>query len=242
LKELKMLIAIPSKGRAGKTKSEKLLTSACLFVPENEVHQYRQTHNNIVGVPDNIKGITCTRNWILKNCNEKKVVFIDDDLKNQGWTKLFKENGRQKKLNESQWLHEFHKLFEICESLDYKIWGVKTEAALRSVYPYKPILFRSYVTASCMGIINDNSYFFDESFAVKEDYEICLRHIKDRNGILAARYLYWENSHWKDDGGCKDYRTQTMEAECIAKLIKLYPNYIKQVVRGGCNYSIELTF
>ena len=236
-----MLIAIPSKGRAGLTKSDKLLHSAVFFVPQSEVDDYRKyTKCKVEAVPNEVKGITKTRNWILKNTDEKRVVMIDDDLKNQGWTKLYKENGKQKKLKETEWLFEFEKLFDIVEDLKWKIWGVKTEAALRSVYPYKPILFRSYITASCMGIINDGSYLFDESFPVKEDYEICLRHLEEFGGIVAARYLYWENSHWGDDGGCKSYRTQKMEAKAIRDLVKKYPGRIRKITRGGSDYSIEL--
>lgn len=236
-----MLIAIPSKGRAGETKSDKLLTSAVLFVPEAEEEDYRRHSKcEVVGIPNEVKGITKTRNWILENTDERRVVMIDDDLKNQGWTKLYEQNGKQKKLKATEWLFEFERLFDVVEDLDWKIWGVKTEAALRSVYPYKPILFRSYITASCMGIINDGSYLFDESFPVKEDYEICLRHIEEFGGIVAARYLYWENSHWADDGGCKSYRTQKMEAKAIRDLVKRYPGRIRKITRGGSNYSIEL--
>ena len=236
-----MLIAIPSKGRAGETKSEKVLTSAVLFVPESEVEQYR-THSSaeVRAVPNEVKGITSTRNWILKSTEERRVVMIDDDVKNQGWTKLYKANGKQKKMTENQWLFEFERLFDVVEDLDWKIWGVKTEAALRSVYPFKPINFRSYVTASCMGIINDGTYPFDESFPVKEDYEICLRHIEEFGGIVAARYLYWENSHWGDEGGCKSYRTQKIEAKAIKNLVAKYPSRIKRITRGGSEYSIEL--
>jgi hypothetical protein len=35
------------------------------------------------------------------------------------------------------------------------MWGVKTESAPRSVHPYKPILTKTYLTASCMGLIYD---------------------------------------------------------------------------------------
>lgn len=238
-----MQIAIPSKGRAGQTKSDKVLPSAIMYVPKSEAHQYKCFCKNVVAVPNEIKGITATRNWILKNCGDSQVVFIDDDVKNCGWTKLLATQGKQIKIkSEEQWVKIFSRLFDLTESLKYKVWGVKTEAALRSVYPYKPILFRSYVTASCMGMINDGTMNFDESFAVKEDYEICLRHIKEFGGIVAARHVYWENSHWNDDGGCKTYRTQALEAECIAKLIKMYPGMIKQVKRGGSGYSIELEF
>lgn len=236
-----MLIAIPSKGRAGETKSDKLLTSAVLFVPEAEEEDYRRHSKcEVVGIPNEVKGITKTRNWILENTDERRVVMIDDDLKNQGWVKLYEQNTKHKKLKATEWEFEFQRLFDIVEDLGWKIWGVKTESASRSVYPYKPILFSSYITASCMGIINDGSYLFDESFPVKEDYEICLRHIEEFGGIVAARYLYWENSHWADDGGCKSYRTQKMEAKAIRDLVKKYPGRIRKITRGGSNYSIEL--
>ena len=237
-----MIIAIPSKGRAGETKTDKILRSGILYVPNSEVNQYKACSKNVIGIPDEVKGITKTRNWILKNCGETRVVFIDDDVKAQGWKKLYVNNAKDKPLSENQWLREFEKLFDTTEQLNYKIWGVATDGALRSVYPYKPFLFRSYVTASCMGIINDGSYYFDEDFPVKEDYEICLRHIKERGGILCCRYIYWANSHWVNDGGCKSYRTQKMEAECIKKLVEKYPNYIRQIVRGGSEYSISLNF
>lgn len=236
-----MLVAIPSKGRGGLTTSQKILPSAVFYVPEGEAHTYEGSCKNIVAVPDEVKGITRTRNWILKNANDPRVVFIDDDVVVAGYTKLYKETAKQKKLRSEQvWFREFEKLFDVTEQLGWKIWGLKTESALRSVYPYKPFNFRSYVTASCMGMINDGSLYFDEEFSVKEDYEICLRHIQQYGGIFAARHLHWQNKHWETDGGCKDYRTATMEAECIKKLVAKYPGMVRQIVRGGCAYSIEL--
>lgn len=237
-----MLVAIPSKGRAGKTKSDKVLPEGILYVPETEAHQYERYSSRVVAVPASVRGITQTRNWILRNCGAPRVVFVDDDVQQHGWTKLFRENGRQRTLTAAEWMAVFARLFDVLDGLGWKIWGVKTEAALRSVYPYRPFLFRSYVTASCMGMVNDGEYYFDESFPVKEDYEICLRHIRDKGGILAARFVHWQNSHWGDDGGCKTYRTQGMESDCIQRLMKLYPGYIRQITRGGSGYSIELNF
>jgi hypothetical protein len=90
-----MIIAIPSKGRAGETKTDKLLRSGVLFVPNSEVNQYRRTSANVVGVPDEVKGITKTRNWILKNCGQERVVFIDDDVKAQGSSMRTKRKTRR---------------------------------------------------------------------------------------------------------------------------------------------------
>jgi len=238
-----MLVAIPSKGRAGRTKSEKLFSNiATLYVPENEKQDYLKTFGRVEGVPNSVFGITKTRNWILKNTPEKYVVFVDDDVQAQGYFELLETKSKSRRLDESVWIQTFSRLFDVTEGMNYKIWGVSTEGSPRATYPYNPFLFYSYVTASCMGIINDGAYYFDESFQVKEDYELCLRHIKERGGIVAARYVFWQNEHWKKSGGCVDYRTQAMEADCTRRLMRMYPGMIRQVKKGGSKYSIMLDF
>jgi len=237
-----MLIAVPSKGRAGLTTTNKILPNlSTFFIPESEYHQYKGLVKNIVCVPKEVRGITDTRNWILENTDEKWVVFLDDDAKNVGYNKL--EERKTKKIeirDEGFWAEEFLKYFDLTEQLGYKIWGTRTESSPRGTYPYKPFLTRSYVTASCMGIVNDGEYLFDPDFKVKEDYEICLRHIKDKGGILAVRYLHWENEHWVTDGGCKDYRTIDMERDAIKRLIKLYPSMISSAKRKANEFTIKL--
>lgn len=236
-----MIIAVPSKGRAGATKTDRILGGNCVFyVPESETHQYSYIEN-VVGVPISVSGITETRNWILKNCNDSRVVFVDDDVKSAGWIKIGKSNVKNiSEKNGSFWYNEFEKIFNLCEQLEYKIFGLKTEASTRSTYPYKPILLKTYVTASCMGIVNDGEFYFDETFKVKEDYELCLRHIKKYGGILGIRYLHWENSHWGDEGGCADYRTHSMELDAIKRLVKMYPNMIKSAKRENSQYTVSL--
>ena len=234
-----MTIAVPSKGRAGKTTTQKILPSATFYVPANEVHQYEGL-GEIVAVPIEIRGITATRNWILKNAGDR-VVFIDDDVASAGWVQLHARYAKQRKEpTEAFWLYEFEKLFDVTEQMGWKIWGVKTEAATRSVYPYKPFIFKTYVTASCMGIINDGEYLFDERFTVKEDYEICLRHIVQYGGILGARYLHWQNSHWGDEGGCTDYRTVEIEREAIRMLVEMYPGMIRRAKRKANVFTVQL--
>lgn len=238
-----MIFAVPSKGRPFEVKTQKILPSCIVYVPESEVVDYRKAGvQNVVAVPGSVKGITATRNWILDNTEERHVVMVDDDVKAQGYFKLHKFNAQQKKLTEADWIREARKIFDITEDLKYRIWGVATDGALRSDYPWRPFLFKSYVTASFMGILNDGRTRFDESFPVKEDYELCLRCLRDDGGIVAARYLYWSNSHWTDAGGCASYRTQLMELRAIKKLKDMYPGLIRRIKRGGSRYSIELDF
>lgn len=236
-----MLIAVPSKGRAGKVKTAAVLPNCTLFVPKAEAADYSRHYRNVIAVPDDVRGITKTRNWILDNAGDKWVVMIDDDVKCAGWTELKGNCSARRSFTEAVWLDEFRKLFELTEDMQYRIWGIATQSALRSIYPWSPILFHSYITGSCMGIVN-NGIRFDESFPVKEDYEICLRCIKEDGGVVAARFIYWENSHWSDDGGCKTYRTQEMEETCIRQLVAKYPKQIRRVERKGQEFCIQLEF
>ncbi len=239
-----MLIAIPSKGRPNRVKSQKILPSAHVFVPTSEMDDYKKAGvRNLVSVPDSVRGITPTRNWILANVRDRWIVMLDDDVKRAGWVRLEKQNSSYHPFkNEAAWLAEMVRLFDLTEQLKYRIWGVATQSAPRAIYPWKPILFRSYVTASFMGIVNDGRTKFDERFKVKEDYELTLRCVKEDGGVVAARYLFWENSHWTDAGGCAAYRTQLLELRCIKLLVSLYPGMIRRVTRGGSTYSVDLDF
>jgi len=237
-----MLIAVPSKGRAGLTTTDKILPNTCtFFIPESEYHQYKGIVKNIVCVPKEVRGITPTRNWILKNTDKKWVVMLDDDAKNVGYIQRLKRNVKHHKIkDEGFWTEEFLRYFDMTEQLNYKIWGIKTESSSKSSYPYKPIITKTYALGSCMGIINDGEYYFDESYKVKEDYELCMRHIRDKGGLFGVRYVHWENEHWTTDGGCKDYRTVEMEREAIKKLIKQYPGMVSSAKRKANEFSIKL--
>ena len=236
-----ILVAIPSKGRAGKVRSQAIIPSASVFVPKLEAAAYRKAGaNNVVEVPDLVRGITATRNWILKHAKTRRVVMIDDDVRAQGFTRLHARHAIHEALPEATWLGEFAKLFDLTEQLRFRIWGIRTDGALRSCYPYFPFRFRSYVTASCMGIVNDGRVAFDEDYPVKEDYELCARCITEDGGVLSAQYLHWHNDHWHDPGGCRDYRTEAMERDAIRRLCRTYPGLVRAVERATSNWSIEI--
>lgn len=237
-----MIVAVPSKGRAGATSTNKILPQSVFFVPEYEASAYRMAGiKQVVGVPESVRGITPTRNWILENSGHERVVFIDDDSTKQGYVHLLAESAKHVKLSADEWMRQFERCFDVCEEMGLSLWGLNTEGSTRSFYPYKPFIFRTYVTGSCMGVLASKNRF-NEAYPVKEDYELCLRCIKRDGGVLGVRYLYWQTEHWTKDGGCKDYRTQAMEDEAIQRLMREYPGMIRKVSKGGSGYSIALDF
>ena len=238
-----MLVAIPSKGRAGDVKTLKVLPSATLFIPESEGDNYRGIYpeTDIVLVPETVRGITDTRNWILENTDDRYVVFVDDDVMSVGYWVIGIENKKRVSLTQGELHHDWMRLFHVTDDLGYHLWGADTTGDYISVHPHRPFVWHAYVTASCMGIINDGIRF-DPEYPVKEDYELCLRCIKEDGGIVGARFLFWKNEHWATNGGCGDYRTQVMEDRVIQKLMDTYPGYIRKITKGGSQYSIRIDF
>jgi hypothetical protein len=223
-------VAVPSMGRAGRVRTQAVIPSCYVYAPALECPAYGAAGvKNLVPVPDTVRGITATRNYILDHAPSTRVVMIDDDVKTQGWTHLLPRSAHKLHLDEATWLDEFRKLFDL------------TESATRSCYPWAPFRWRAYVTASCMGIVNDDrAPRFDEAYPVKEDYELCARCIRDDGGVVAAQYLFWENAHWHDKGGCHDYRTQAMERDAIRRLCKTYPGLVRAVERASNAWAIEI--
>jgi hypothetical protein len=237
---MKFEIAIPSKGRAGIISSQDIFKSAVIYVPINEVKQYSIYSNKVVGIPIDIKGITATRNWILKN-NNCNIFFLDDDFEYGGYVERTNEKYKVIRVKEENtYIKEIQKLFEVAEQSNSKILGFFTVGNNLTNYSYNPFLFNGVCLGSCMGIINDGSYYFDESFEVKEDYELTLRHFAERKITVRSNILFMQHEHTQLRGGCRDSNRIEKEKEAIKKLIKMYPNMIKEAKHRGTSFSIQL--
>jgi hypothetical protein len=233
-------IAIPSKGRAGLITSHEIFKSAVIYIPENEINQYSIYTNKIVGVPIDIKGITATRNWILKN-NNCNIFFLDDDFEYGGYVERTEEKYKVKRVkDETVYISEIEKLFIISEQSNSKIFGLFTVGNNLTNYAYNPFLFNGVCLGSCMGIINDGSYYFDETFEVKEDYELTLRHYTERGITVRSNILFMQHEHTQTRGGCRDSNRIDKEKKAIKKLITMYPNMIKEAKHRGTQFSIQL--
>lgn len=234
-------IVIPSKGRAGVMTTQKIFKSAVIYVPEAEIHQYKIHSNRIVGVPVNIKGITATRNWILKHKAGQDVFFIDDDLQYCGYVERTELKYKVKRItDESIIIPVIERLFEITYQVGAKINGFFTVGNNLTNYSYNPFLFNGVCLGSCMGIINDGTYYFNEAYEVKEDYELSLRNIKDQRPIARTNILFMQHEHTKMAGGCRDSRRIDKEKNALKMLIEAYPGMIKQATHRGTGFSLQL--
>jgi hypothetical protein len=233
-------ICIPSKGRAGLITSQKIFSTGILYVPESEVSQYRIYDNKIVGIPNEVKGITQTRNWILKN-NPNNVFFLDDDLQYGGYVERTQLKYKVQRVeDEFVYIDEIKKLFDVCYQVDSKILGLFTVGNNLTNYSYNPFLFNGICLGSCMGVINDGTYYFNEAYEVKEDYELTLRHLKERGITVRSNILFMQHEHTQLQGGCRDSKRIEKEKTAIKKLIREYPGMIKEARHRGTSFAIQL--
>lgn len=237
---MKFEICIPSKGRAGLITSNQIFLSGILYVPMSEIAQYKIYNNKIVGIPNEVKGITQTRNWILKN-NPNNVFFLDDDLQYGGYVERTQLKYKVKRIDdEFTYIDEIAKLFDVCYQVNSKILGLFTVGNNLTNYSYNPFLFNGICLGSCMGIINDGTYYFDETYEVKEDYELTLRHLNERGITVRSNILFMQHEHTQMQGGCRDSNRIIKEKTAIKKLIHQYPGMIKEARHRGTNFAIQL--
>ena len=54
------------------------------------------------------------------------------------------------------------------------------------------------------------------------------------------RYVFWQNEHWEQEGGCKDYRTVQVERDAIKRLNRMYPGMVRSAKRKANTFTIAL--
>ena len=92
------------------------------------------------------------------------------------------------------------------------------------------------------GNYDDGSYYFDEKYKVKEDYELSMRHMKHEGGILRANYIFMQHEHQKMSGGCRDTSRVEKEKKALKLLISEYPGWIKEAKHRGSAFAIQLNY
>jgi hypothetical protein len=138
------------------------------------------------------------------------------------------------------WSSVFLKHFELTAGLGFKIWGCESATTNFANHPLQPFSFSGVINCNLLGIVNDGSFFFDEQFEVKEDYDLVLRHFKKYGGHLKTRQFYWANKHLTNRGGCVDYRSDEMEENAISLLKKRHGGMITKSTHSKNKYSISI--
>jgi len=195
--------------------------SVAIFCPESEEKDYKKHHKVVVGVPDEIVGITRTRNWILNRSwtmGEKRILMMDDDLK--VFAKFEKgKPGVGIPVDFERFLHLVLNMFDMAEAIGTNLWGFQVTNDGKTYREYSPFSLQSFIAGHLMGIIDDGQRF-DERFRLKEDYDFSLQSLYRHRCVLRFNKYSFYTDHHDTVGGCRTYRTMEMETEAIEMLKK----------------------
>lgn len=198
-----MNIYIPSKGRPS-CPTAKLFPEATIFVEPQDFSSYMANgFRNIVILPENNKGITYVRNFILKYAKEngdKYFAMVDDDL--TGLNFFF--NGKNKKIESSLFL----KLLEDeVKKLDGRgIIGLQYGQFMGDRYTN---FSHCDVFVVINTILYDLGCRYDEHITLKEDRDFTMQCISKGKSVTRINFLGFNcPANGSNKGGLKEVYAQ----------------------------------
>lgn len=223
-----MKIFILTKNRVGKQLTlsnlpKSLLSDTYLVCPKSEA----DAHGHQTWCPpEEVKGVCMTRQWIIENAKsvfgENKVFMLDDDLsfnmRISGSVKLRKIE------NDNELYQAFDLMYRWLD--DIPVVGMSTRQGNNTVeesFSDNTRILRFF------GINVDQASARFDRLHVMEDYDFLLQMLRQgkQNRVL---YLYSQDQPASGSaGGCSDYRTLELQAECANKLAELHPGFVKVV-------------
>ena len=216
-----MLIAIPSKGRAGRVTSDRFLAplDPVIFCPAGEVEAYAAHHARVAGVPETFVGLTPTRNFILDYAasrGERSIVQADDDC--IGVVKFEAgKRGRGRAISAAEFAFLVENMAIMAAEAGARLWGFQVTDDGQTYREYSPFSLQAFIPGNFMGILDDGQRF-DERFVVKEDYDFTLESLRRYRRVWRCNKYAWYVEHQATPGGCRSYRTFDLERRMIALL------------------------
>ena len=223
-----MKIFILTKNRVGKQLTLanlplSLYKDTYLVCPKEEAEQHKHQSWN---PPDHVKGVCMTRQWIIENAEnvfgEHKIFMLDDDLsfniRIPASTKL------RKIASDAELYQAFDLMYRWMDEIP--VVGMSTRQGNNTVeegWADNTRILRFF------GINTREATARFDRLRVMEDYDFLLQMLRQgkQNRVL---YLFSQDQPASGSaGGCSDYRTLELQAECANKLADLHPRFVKVV-------------
>ncbi len=224
-------IIIPSKGRAGQTKTDLLLQSVgfpySFLVEPQEVDQYRAIGVPVISLPLNNQGISYARNYVLeygKGMGFTWVLMLDDDIGSFG--RVIDERNRNSDPN------ELLRAFAIIKRFNPAVGGIE--------YSQNAWCARHEVTANrfCDVAVFLNlpkiTWHYRPEMNLKEDRDFVLQAIKHKAGVIRVNKFYFNCPQvGSNKGGLYlDYKSQR-DIQAVRNMMKAWPGVLTLVKKSG---------
>lgn len=231
-----MQIFIPTYGRAKEQVTlSHLLLADCkvtLVVQEREALLYssrwHSQHMDIVVLPDHIRTISTTRDYIIANCKDESILMLDDDLdfatRREDDPSKFRPSNPDdisRMLEEVRFMLEEH-LYPFVSIGAREGGNRNTEPVLYNTRAMRALGYRT-------DFLEENKITF-APMELMEDFHVALQ-ILLAGGTLAIANRWVTNQRRGSNapGGCSSYRTLEKHGEAAVKLAERYPKYVTVV-------------
>ena len=181
---------------------------------------------DVVPLPPDIKTLSPTRQWILDNCPEDKVLMMDDDLRF-----MVRRTDDRTKLAQASVEDVTQMVMEIEKELDtYAHVGVLARQGANRILetPRVECTRMMRLLAYDLNVVRKVGARFDRVIT-KQDFDMTLQ-------LLRAGYANSVLTEYAHDqpgsntaGGCSIYRTQEVMTQGAHRLKELHPDYVKIV-------------
>lgn len=161
------------------------------------------------------------RNYLMERCGQEgynKIVMLDDDIKSIDIV----SGKKNRPLTPQELEPTFAYCFAQAKRHNAPLWGL---------YPVNNAFFqrtrtlrRSILIGTVMGI-TDNTLRYDETYRIKEDYELCCRVMAQGRNCMRFDVLSANAAH-KSRGGCKDEWNKQSRIVYAHLLAEKYPTLI----------------
>lgn len=249
-----MDIVIPTYGRAELVKQTTLrqLTDAGIrphvVVQERERHLWDHAAVKLHVLPDNIRTIAPTRQWIVENVGvDECLVMLDDDL--VFYKRRTDEPTKLRDITAAELFTAFRTMERVLGANGVAHVGFAArEGANRCIQSlmYNTRIMR--VLGYRRDILRKECITFGR-LEVMEDFDVALRLLRAgyRNVVL-NEFAHNQAGSGKE-GGCSHFRTKELHAACARKLADLHPGFVHVVEKttkgawgGGTRTDVTISW
>jgi len=225
-------IFIPSKGRAGKTKTDKLLREAGLnhtfFVESQDYNSYRAAGNFAYVLDEDNQGITYARQQILDFARRNgyhQFWMLDDDIECFGEA----NDGKTTPTSAEVLLKAYNQLQFYGPASLYSL-------ELRQFAWTAPSVQKDKIAMQCVlfDLQHCENINYDLRLKIREDYDLSFQAILKGKGVLKSGKYYYGIADMKSQpGGMSQWYNQETEMHETWKLCRKWPGLVEPLKKDG---------
>ena len=212
---------------------EALIGPATWFVGKGEAAAYQEhgAHNVVES-----GGLCRSRNAAIENSGMRHCIQLSDDLRK---VQVAITEGRRTVAKDIPFVAAVRLVRNGMRSIGAKLGGAAPTANPFYASVDRPVHPSAFIVGDFI-IIAPSKPRFDESLALKEDYDFTLQHIARYGSVARHDAVLMSFAHRTNAGGAVEVRTDALEQECIAALREKWPLFIRNNPRRPNEILLKL--